>query len=342
LPKASKFHIFSASSQKEGKTMRAVSKFRLSIAIAMAAVCFGAVADTNVRSPDEPADATPQGTPNPATRTIFLDTDGTGVSVASPVAYDPSFNLYYASGTGNTSTTGFVFDSAGGVPSSTVQPLNIDPRSWVFNANTAQLEVVSFSAVSGGTDRGLIQPGVDASGNLTGATMQLLASMPGLNGSQTAPAYDAVDDVFYSRANSNGVNVVDRADGSLNGTIALDFTGAGISSVPDDGIVYVPSADLLGVVDTATDLAVFFNTDGTFASASQLDIDVTSGSRRPGFANGQLFVFDDSRGGWQGFDLALGGPAAPTLAVPTLDQYGRLALIVAMIMLAGWIVRRQA
>jgi hypothetical protein len=172
--------------------------------------------------------------------------------------------------------------------------------------------------------------------------MQLLASMPGLNGSQTAPAYDAVDDVFYSRANSNGVNVVDRADGSLNGTIALDFTGAGISSVPDDGIVYVPSADLLGVVDTATDLAVFFNTDGTFASASQLDIDVTSGSRRPGYANGQLFVFDDSRGGWQGFDLALGGPAAPTLAVPTLDQYGRLALIVAMIMLAGWIVRRQA
>lgn len=242
-----------------------------------------------------------RGTVNSATRTIFLDLDGNSVSVASPIAYHPGFDLYYGSGTGNTSATGMVFGPSGGAPVSTVAPLNIDPRSWVYNANTAQLEVVSHDAVSG--PPGLILPGTDASGNLTGTTTELLPDLPGLLGSQTAPAYDASADVFFSRSDSNTVNIVNRSDGSLASSINLNLVAAGISSVPHDGIVHLPDVDLLGVVDQATDAVALFDSTGNFELAAQLDIDVNNDSRRPGFANGQLFVFDDVRQGWQGYTI---------------------------------------
>jgi len=283
--------------------MTLITRSAAAFAACLAALVLPAGAETN-RSDFPVAGASSfRGTLNSATRTIFLDLDGNAVSVASPIAYHPGFGRYYGSGTGSPSVTGMVFGPSGGVPVSTVAPLNIDPRSWVYNANTAQLEVVSFNAISGGTDRGLILPGTDASGNLTGATTELLSDLPGLLGSQTAPAYDADADVFYSRSDSNTVNIVNRSDGSLIGSINLDFVAAGISSVPDDGIVHLPGFDLLGVVDQATDVVALFDTSGNFELAAQLDIDVNSGSRRPGFANGQLFVFDEGRAGWQGYEI---------------------------------------
>lgn len=301
----------------------------LAVFVCAPVVCVAA--DTNEPGSDKAGSSSFRGSSVAATRTIFLDSDGDAGSVASPVAYHPAFDRYYGSGSGNTSVTGLAFGSSGGLPVSTVQPLNIDPRSWVYNANTAQLEVVSFDAVDVGTDQGLILPGVDAAGDLTGGTTELLASLPGLDGNQTAPAYDAGDDVFYSRSNSNSVNVVNRSDGSLAGTITLDFSGAGISSVVSDGIVYVPAEDLLGVLDASTDLAVFFNMDGTFASAAQLDVDVTSASRRPGFANGQLFVFDGARAGWQGYAIF---ELAESRAIPTLSTSGLALLSLVMAALA--------
>lgn len=281
--------------------MTPITRFTAACAACLVALASPAGAETN-RSDFPVVEASSfRGTVISATRTIFLDLDGNFVSVASPIAYHPGFDRYYGSNTGSTSVTAMVFGPSGGAPVSTVAPLNIDPRSWVYNANTAQLEVVSYSAVSG--PPGLILPGTDASGNLTGATTELLPDLPGLLGTQTAPAYDADADVFYSRSGTNTVNIVNRSDGSLAGSVNLDFVAAGISSVPQDGIVHLPGFDLLGVVDQATDVVALFDTTGTFELAAQLDIDVNGGSRRSGFANGQLFVFDDVRQGWQGYTI---------------------------------------
>jgi hypothetical protein len=136
---------------------------------------------------------------------------------------------------------------------------------------------------------------------LTGATSTLLMSMPGNNGSQTSPAYDAVAEVFYSRNSDNTVNIVRRSNGALQGTIVLDFTAAGIASVLLDGIVFVPEPRWLGVLDDTTDSVAFFDLFGNFVGTSALDITIDSTARRPGYANGQLFVFDDARNGWQGY-----------------------------------------
>jgi hypothetical protein len=238
-----------------------------------------------------------------ATRTIFLDAGMHSFSVPSPVAYHPGFDHYYASDTGSTAVPGFVFPGTGGAPLQTQTPLNIDPRAWNFNANTGQLEIVTFNAVAGGAGQGLIKPGVDSSGMLTGGTSSLLASMPGNTDSQTAPAYDAGKDVFYSRGSTNVVNVVRRSDGSLAGTIVLNFTAAGIAGAYSDGIVFVPDVSWLVVLDSGSNRAIAFDLLGNFVGASTLDITVTAGARRPGYANGQLFVFDGARNGWQGYHI---------------------------------------
>jgi len=244
------------------------------------------------------AQLSPLATP---VRTIFLDAGSHSFSVPSTVTYNPTFDQYYASYTGFTGVPAFVFGATGGSPVQTRMPLNIDPRAWNFNPNAGLLEVVTFSAVTGGAGQGLIEARVDATGMLTGATSTLLPSMPGNDGSQTAPAYDAVRDLFYSRSSSSTVNVVRRSDGSLAGTIVLDFTTAGISTVLDDGIVFVPEPRWLGVLDDASDSVAFFDLLGKFVGTTALDIMIDSTARRPGYTNGQLFVFDGARNGWQGY-----------------------------------------
>lgn len=273
-----------------------------------------------------------------AVRTIFLDVSAvSGISVPCSVAYHPGFSRYYASGTGSPDRPSFSFGPGGGVPLQVTDPLNIDCRAWNYNSNTGQLEVVSFNAQSGGTDKGLILPGTDGSGNLTGGTTTLLASMPGLNGSQTSPGYNPGADVFYSRAGSDTVNVVNRSDGSLNTTITLDFATAGVNSVPDDGTVYIPGDDLLGVVDSGDEAVVLFDLSGNYVTTLALDIDVVSNSRRPGYTNGQLFVWDGARDGWQGYQIAEQG----NVTIPTLSQTGIIILVLVLGVFSIVVIRRR-
>lgn len=277
---------------------------------------------------------------DPAVRTIQLNPDHS-FSVPSSVAYHPGFNRYYASDTGSTGAPAFVFSAGGGVPLQVLQPLNIDPRAWNYNANTGQLEIVSFNACCEAGERGLIAPGIDGSGDLTGGTSNLLAPLPGLPGGQVAPAYNPASNVFYARDTSSTVTVVNRTTGASAGTINLDFGSAGAISVPDDGIVYVPEEGWLGVVDQGDDELVVFDLAGNFIANIQLDIDVTSDSRRPGYANGQLFVYDITADQWQGYQVTSlgggGGPGGgPSVPIPTLGTWGLLA---ALLLLMGFGLR---
>lgn len=278
-----------------------------------------------------------------AVPTILLDVSDvdTTISVPSTVTYHPGFDTYYASATGNPNYAGFVFGSAGGAPIHVEEPLNIDVRAWNYNANTNLLEVVTYDAVTGGAGRGLIEAQTDGSGLLTGGTASLLAAMPGNNGSQTAPAYNATANVFYSRDDNNVVNRVSRIDGSLLGTINLDFVSAGITSAPDDGIVYVPEIDALGVLDESAETLSLFDGSGAFLANVSLPLDVGGSSRRPGYANGQLFVWDSTLDGWQGLrilDDVSSITAIPTASTVGLVVFGLLLLVVSLLLLG----RRRA
>ena len=165
-----------------------------------------------------------------AQRTVLLPRIIAG-NTPMNVAFHPGFQQYYASDGGNSSYTAWVYDLGGAVVQ-TQQPVNIDVRAWNYNPATDLMEVVSFNALGGGAGRGLIDAELDGSGLLTGGTSTLLATMPGNISSQTMPAYDPINDVFYSRDSGNTVNVVARSDGSLVDTIVLDTATAGAGSLP--------------------------------------------------------------------------------------------------------------
>jgi len=267
--------------------------------------------------------------PANASRTIFLPNPPG--SAESSVAFHPGFNQYYTSGIGATSRTGYVYDSSGTLIH-TEQPLNIDVRAINFNPNTGLLEVVTFDAVAGGAARGLIEAELDGSGLYTGGTATLLASMPGNDGSQTMPAYDPARDRFYSRRSSNTVNIVARSDGSLLGTITLDFATAGVASPTGEALGFAASRDWLIVTDQGNDTAVIFDLNGDHVGTSALDVDVP-GLYSMGFANGQLFV--QTGEGYQGFDIGAGTPStSPPAAIPTIGTYGLIFTVLGLLMLA--------
>lgn len=244
----------------------------------------------------------PDGVP-----TIFLERGpGTG-STPMSVAYHPLFSYYYASNGGNPSFAAWVYDAAGNRIQD-LGALGIDARGWNYNPNTGLLEVVAF-----GTG-GLWEAQVDGSGLLTGVANPLLGSMPGNNGSQTMPAYDPVNDLFYSRNQDGLVHRVSRTDGSFIDSFSLDLAAAGVTGgdLTSYAIGYDPAFELLIVADATNDRALVFDTAGAFIGASNLAMNVPTGFRM-GYANGQIFVFDDSSNGWQGFEVLIPGPGALAL-----------------------------
>lgn len=253
----------------------------------------------------------------------------------SGVAYHPEFGYYYAAEIGNLDRPAWVFDIDGNLIH-TEDPINIDIRSLNYNPNTGLMEAVSYNALNGGTDRGLINAELDGSGLFTAGTATLLATMPGNLSSQTMPAYDAARDRFYSRDNSNSVNIVDRSDGSLLGNITLDFATAGAGSVTEYAIGYAPSQDWLIVTDDTNNTAVVFDINGDYVGTSNLTGDVPE-DYDMGFANNQLFFYDSSSDFYRGFDIGAGAPERPGAAeaIPSLTAFGTLLLALGILLLAA-------
>ncbi len=248
-----------------------------------------------------------QPLPN-AVRTIFLERGPGSGSTPMAVAFHPGFNRYYASNGGNPGFSAWVYDSAGNRIQD-LAALGIDARGWMYNPNTNKLEVSTFDPVSPSPDYGLMEALTDGSGNLTGLKAVLLDTISGIAGSQSMAAYDPDANVIYSRMFGAGVNVCLRSNGALTTTFNLDLAAAGVGpgDLADYPIGYDPGSQWIVVVDWVRDHAVVFTTSGAYVGTSKLDINVAS-TFRMGYTNSQLFVFDDSRNGWQGYDIGAGVP----------------------------------
>ncbi len=279
-----------------------------------------------------------------ATRTIFLPR-GTG-TFSSPmnVAYHPSFDQYYASTGGSPSFQASVYDNTGAIVNN-IATINIDVRAWNYNPNTGLMEVVTYNANAGGTGFGLIQAQLDGSGFYTGGTTELLAVMPGNINTQTMPAYDSGNNVFYSRSSGNTVNVVSRTNGSLLNTFNLDTASASSGTLNSNALGFSEPDGWLIVIDTTNNTAVVFDTSGNYVGTSALDIS-TEATFGAGFANGQLFAWDDSRSGWQGYNIGGSGPGIavlePATPVPTLSAYGIVLTALGLLLVATRRLRSSA
>ena len=231
-------------------------------------------------------------------RTIFLDSPTQNWGAPMNVAYHPGFDQYYTGGGGFGTNSGAVFDGAGNLVQDS--DVVVDLRALNYNANTGELEAATYNAVNGGADYGLYSIGLDGSGHYDATSAELLASVPGLIDSQTMPAYNPDADVFYSGSNGNpNVNVADRSDGSFISSFSLDLNGRNNSTY---AVGYDPDNGWIIIADTGLDQLHVFDTSGNHLGSSNLDMDIAGGYGF-GYTNGQAFVWDQSRTGWQGYRI---------------------------------------
>jgi|GEM_PF-4767414 len=216
------------------------------------------------------------------------------VENTASIGFDPNLQLYYGSRAGSSSYPAAVW-TADGTLQQLLQPMGIDARAWNYNANTGDIELVTFTS-----DLHIVER--DANGELTGNYPQLIENMPGSPTDQSMPAYNPATDEFYAFGSgiSPDVSVLDRATGNLQSTITLDFAAAGVSELTSYFIGYDPQQDVLIGVSGAN--AYIFGLDGSFIRSAPLTV-IADRNFDAGYANGQLFVYDPGIVGFQGFDL---------------------------------------
>ncbi len=240
-------------------------------------------------------------------RTVFLQSSGADWGAPMNVAWDPSRSLYYTGGGGYSSNTATVNDTSGSVLSGI--PVPGDLRAWNYNPNTGNLEMVTYAAQSGGGDYGFFSVGRDGSGYLDGTKSLVLSSMPGLADSQTMPAFDPVANVLYSGSvGSNSVNKVDRTNGSLISTINCS---GGPGSNDTYSVGYDRDENWLMLFNNSSSSVMVFNgTSGAYIGSATTDI--AAFFYGFGYANKQVWVYDSSRNGWQGYDIGARGSGCPS------------------------------
>jgi len=234
-------------------------------------------------------------------------------SVPHAVAYHPGFDRYYGADSGSPDRRGWVWDATGTVVQNFPPPLGVDVRGLYYDPTRDAIEAVTFNAVNGdgGIQQGLFGLGLDGGGLYNGINLNRLASLPGLAGSQTLPAYDPDRDLLYSRDSTPEVNVVSRADGTLIDTITLDLAAAGNPSLQDGFLGYDPDEQALVALDPAAQLGLAFGLEGGFLGASQLSgVDTVNTNGNTGYTNGQIFVFDGSQETYHGFRIFVPEPRA--------------------------------
>lgn len=216
---------------------------------------------------------------------------------ASSIAFDPNLGLYYGSQVGNVGYSAAVWDPTG-TEQQLLNPLNIDARSWFYNPNTGNLELVTYQS---SLSSGLFTVERNPDGSLLGSYGELIANLSGSPTSQTMPSYNpATNELYAYGATGPTVSVLDRATGNLNSTITLDLASAGISGLSSYFIGYDPNENVL--IGTSGATAYVFGLDGSFLGSSTLTLG-TDGNYDAGYANGQLFLYNDGIQGWQGFDI---------------------------------------
>ncbi len=228
-----------------------------------------------------------------------ISLDSSGGSTPMGVAFNPTTQNYYGATGGGSSSPNFVYSNTGTRLQST--SINRDLRAWNYNPTTGQLEGITFNAQAGGGIYGLFSAQLDGAGLFTGATTTILSSVPGNAGAQTMPAYDPIQNRFYSAAGNNVVNIVSRATGASQGTITLNFATAGISSVNNAAIGYDPVSNYLVVAaNSPSPQAAVFDLGGNFIGSSKLPS--VSTSYGLSFTNGQLF--SNTSSAWQGYRIS--------------------------------------
>ncbi len=262
-------------------------------------------------------------------QTITLSLAGVNGSTPMNVAWHPGFEQYYGGRGGSTSYGGIVWNASGGVVQN-LSPINTDIRSFFYNPNTGQLENVAYASyINASGYRAVVLTGT---GLFTGNYTNVGVTLSGLGYDQISPAYDAARNLLYAYHGNNTVTVVSPVTGLVVSTITLDLASAGSPTLPEYVIGYDPHNDaLISYTATGGMRAVAFSaTTGAFlASVTLPGLTQAPDQWRMGYANDQLFVFDNALDRYVGFDITV------------IPEPGTAALLATGLLLLGFISWRR-
>jgi hypothetical protein len=267
------------------------------------------------------------------TPTITLDMSGMGGTPMN-IAWDPISQQYYG-GMGGNGSDPFRVWNAGGATVQTLSPANIDLRSLNYNSRTGSLEIITYNAVNsgGGGFQNVVRNGA---GLLSGTYTSLGVSLTGLQSSQVMPALDAGRNVYYSFETGNIVKVVSHDTGVDTASVTLDLASANASTLMSHALGYDPVNDVLVSFTTDNGNRALIFTPGTGAFVASVGLPGlnpagTGFGYNMGFANNQLFVFDNALNGYRGYALS---------AVPEPETVGMLFAGLAPVAYRCWRRRR--
>ena len=223
---------------------------------------------------------------------------------AMTVTWHTGFNQYYGIFGASVENPATVWDVSG-TRLQTLSPSGFSSVYSIFyNANTNAVEMSFYNSQASG----LYALGLDGSGLFTGARTKVITSLPGLPDKWAMPCYDGGRDRLYSRpffGPQQDIWGTDRTTGAYVGTVSLDLATPAPVTLVSQVSAYDPLEDVFVNVDMSAGAgaarALVHEMNGAFVGAAALPGITVQAGYGFGYANGQLFIYDQSQNAWQGF-----------------------------------------
>jgi len=232
------------------------------------------------------------------------------------VAYVPHVSRYYVADGGLAPVPGdmespfskslvHMYDDKGSYVDSAMP--GFDNRAIYFNPNTKQLELITYNISSGAgfsPNTGIFALEMNAQGDLSGSSKDIIGVNPAFGGASTMPSYDPEGKRYFAKQErSNLVLIVDPAKREKVGEIALDLAAAGAKSdeVSDHYVAFTGvKGEELAVLDIDHKAVLVFDLDGKLVGKSKLPQDLKLRAQNHynglGYSNGMMFVYHEPEG----------------------------------------------
>jgi hypothetical protein len=183
----------------------------------------------------------------------------------------------------------------------------LDNRSIYFNPNTRQLESITYNISSGAgfmPNSGIFSVKLDADGQLTGKTDEIVGHNPAFGDYSTMPGYDPAADIYYAKQRGGGkVLLVKAKEREAVGEIELDLPASGAKGdeVSDYFVAYTGiTGEELALLDIDHKAVLVFDRKGRFVGKSALPASMKLRANNHysglGYANGLFFVYHEPEG----------------------------------------------
>lgn len=232
------------------------------------------------------------------------------------VAYVPLYNRYYIADGGLAPVPGDMdipvsrsqihVYSAEGKYLQSAKP-GYDNRSLYFNANTQQLETVTYNISSGAgftPNTGIFALQLSDTGDLTETSTEVIAFDPAFGDAATMPSFDAEHKRYFAKQErSNKVWVVEPDKREKVAEISLDLAAAGVANddIADHYVAFTGVAgEDLALLDVDHKSVLVFDLKGKLVGKCALPATMKLHAQNHfnglGYANGMFFVYQEGEG----------------------------------------------